>query len=137
MNVISTFAGTGGSSLGYKMAGLKILLACEIDNNAVLNYRQNFPETPIFHGDIADLNAKVVEELTGIKPGELDVFDGSPPCQGFSTIGKREFGDNRNFLYLQYIRMIDDMHPKCFKVDVWVKTIRDSIHINMAICDMG
>ena len=86
--VVSTFAGTGGSSLGYRYAGFKMRLAVEWDNNAAQCYRANFPTTPIFHGDIAALSAEDALEQSGLQPGELDVFDGSPPCQGFSTAGQ-------------------------------------------------
>lgn len=79
--VISTFAGGGGSSLGYSMAGYKKLLAVEWDNNAVATYRANFPDTPIYHGDIAKLSVEECMRLAGLtKEGELDLLDGSPPC---------------------------------------------------------
>lgn len=78
--VISTFAGAGGSSLGYSMAGFCELLAVEWDDNAVQTFKLNFPDVPVYHGDIAKLSVDQVLEMTGLKPGELDVFDGSPPC---------------------------------------------------------
>lgn len=78
--VISTFAGGGGSSLGYSMAGYRELLAVEWDNNAVETFRLNFPEVPVYHGDIAKLSVEECLRLAGIGPGELDVLDGSPPC---------------------------------------------------------
>ena len=53
--VISTFAGCGGSSLGYSMAGFRELLAVEWDDNAVATFRLNFPDVPVYHGDIAKL----------------------------------------------------------------------------------
>lgn len=113
-NVISLFSGGGGSSCGYTQAGGKILLACEIDNNAVETYQVNYPETPIYHGDIKNLTYKKIHEITGIKKGELDILDGSPPCQGFSTCGKREYNDPKNQLYNQYIRILRELKPKTF-----------------------
>ena len=83
--VISLFAGCGGSSLGYSMAGFKELLAVEWDNNAVETFKLNFSDIPVFHGDIAKCSVDWVLQTTGLKPGELDILDGSPPCQGFST----------------------------------------------------
>ena len=83
--VISTFAGGGGSLTGYMMAGFHDLLAVEWDNNAVETLRLNWPELDIYHGDIAKLSVEEVLQRTGLKPGELDILDGSPPCQGFST----------------------------------------------------
>lgn len=54
--VISTFAGCGGSSLGYSMAGFRELLAVEWDDNAVETFKLNFPHVPVHHGDIAKLS---------------------------------------------------------------------------------
>ena len=112
--VISLFAGGGGSSLGYSMAGYHELLAVEWDNNAVQIFKLNFPEIPIYHNDICHLSATECLKLAGILVGKLDVLDGSPPCQGFSTAGKREFTDNRNQLYHQYVRLLRGLKPKVF-----------------------
>jgi DNA-cytosine methyltransferase len=111
-SLVSLFAGCGGSSLGYKQAGFDIRLAVEWDMKAADVYRRNFPETSIFGGDIADLTAEEALEITGLQPGELDVLDGSPPCQGFSTAGQRKFTDSRNRLFEEYVRMIDVFRPK-------------------------
>ncbi len=111
-SLVSLFAGCGGSSLGYKQAGFDIRLAVEWDTKAADVYRRNFPETSIFGGDIADLTAEEALEITGLQPGELDVLDGSPPCQGFSTAGQRKFTDSRNRLFEEYVRMIDVFRPK-------------------------
>lgn len=78
--VVSTFAGCGGSSLGYSMAGFRELLAVEWDDHAVETFKLNFPEVPVYHGDIGALSVEEALWKTGLKPGELDVFDGSPPC---------------------------------------------------------
>jgi DNA (cytosine-5)-methyltransferase 1 len=63
------------------MAGYRELLAVEWDDNAVATFKLNFPDVPIYHGDIAQLSVTQCLEMAGIQPGELDVFDGSPPCQ--------------------------------------------------------
>ncbi len=112
--VISTFAGGGGSSLGYSMAGYRELLAVEMDNNAVETFKLNFPNVQVYHGDIAKLSVKQCMELSGLKEGELDLFDGSPPCQGFSIAGKRDFSDNRNQLFKHYVRLLRGLKPKVF-----------------------
>lgn len=115
--VISTFAGCGGSSLGYSMAGFRELLAVEWDQNAVDTFRLNFPEVPVHHGDIAALSVDECLSLTGLQPGELDVFDGSPPCQGFSTAGKRNMDDSRNQLFREYVRLLRGLRPKVFVME--------------------
>lgn len=115
--VISTFAGCGGSSLGYSMAGYRELLAVEWDDNAVATFGLNFPDVPVYHGDIAKLSVEDVLKRTGLKPGELDVFDGSPPCQGFSTEGKRVMDDPRNQLFREYVRLLRGLQPKVFVME--------------------
>ena len=115
--VISTFAGAGGSSLGYNMAGFRELLAVEWDDNAVATFRLNFPDVPVYHGDIAKLSVEDVLQRTGLQPGQLDVFDGSPPCQGFSTAGKRDFYDDRNQLFREYVRLLRGLQPKVFVME--------------------
>ena len=115
--VVSTFAGAGGSSLGYSMAGFRELLAVEWDDNAVATFKLNFPDVPVYHGDIAKLSVEQVLEMTGLQPGELDVFDGSPPCQGFSTAGKRIIDDPRNQLFREYVRLLRGLKPKVFVME--------------------
>jgi len=115
--VISTFAGCGGSSLGYSMAGFRELLAVEWEQNAADTFRLNFPHVPLYHGDIAKLSVAECLRLTGLAPGELDVFDGSPPCQGFSTAGKREIGDQRNQLFREFVRLLSGLRPRAFVME--------------------
>lgn len=115
--VISTFAGAGGSSLGYSMAGYRELLAVEWDDNAVQTFKLNFPGVHVYHGDIAKLTVEHVLEMTGLHPGELDVLDGSPPCQGFSTAGKRMMDDPRNQLFKEYVRLLRGLKPKVFVME--------------------
>lgn len=115
--VISTFAGCGGSSLGYKFAGYKELLAVEWDDNAVETFKLNFPDVPVYHGDICKLSGDECMRLAGITKGELDVLDGSPPCQGFSTAGKRKYDDPRNSLFKEYARLLKELRPKVFVME--------------------
>ena len=110
--LVSLFAGCGGSSLGYKQAGFDIRLAVEWDTKAADVYKRNFDGTQMFVGDIADLTDEQALEITGLQPGELDVMDGSPPCQGFSTAGQRKFDDSRNRLFEEYVRLLNLFRPK-------------------------
>lgn len=115
--VISTFAGCGGSSLGYSMAGFRELLAVEWNDNAVATFKLNFPDVPVYHGNICKLPVPKCLELAGIDPGQLDILDGSPPCQGFSTAGKRKFGDDRNQLFREFVRLLRGLKPKVFVME--------------------
>lgn len=114
---LSTFAGCGGSSLGYKWAGGHGVAAVEFDANAAETYRLNFPHTPVLQRDIATVTVDELLALTGLQVGELDILDGSPPCQGFSTAGKREFSDPRNSLFKEYVRLIEGLQPKVFVME--------------------
>lgn len=97
-SVVTTFAGGGGSSTGYRLAGGKVLLANEVVDEAVATYRANYPETPVAAMDIRkgitrrggrDSVLKFFREH-GIEEGDYDILDGSPPCSTFSTAGKGE-----------------------------------------------
>jgi len=114
---LSTFAGCGGSSLGYKWAGGHGVAAVEFDDNAVETYRLNFPDTPVLHRDICTVTAQELLDLTGLQVGDLDILDGSPPCQGFSTAGKRVLTDPRNSLFKEYVRLIEGLQPKVFVME--------------------
>lgn len=114
LTVISTFAGCGGSSLGYSCAGFRELLAIEWDANAVDSFKQNFREIPVWQRDICLISIGEILEFCRLSKGELDVLDGSPPCQGFSMAGKREVRDTRNDLFKQYVRLVDGLQPKVF-----------------------
>jgi len=110
--VVSLFAGCGGSSLGYKMAGFSERLAVEWDAHAAETFRLNFPGVPVFEGDIATLSGDEAMRSSRLAPGALDVLDGSPPCQGFSLAGRRVLDDPRNGLFKEYVRLLSALRPR-------------------------
>ena len=123
--VVSLFSGTGGSSLGYKLAGLDVVLSNEFIPAACDSYKANFPSTILIEGDIRQVTAKDILDKTGLKVGELDVLDGSPPCQAFSMMGKREkkWGIESKYsdtvqrtddLFFEFSRLLNDLQPKVF-----------------------
>jgi DNA (cytosine-5)-methyltransferase 1 len=132
--VISLFAGCGGSSLGYSMAGYRELLAVEWDANAVATFKLNFPDVPIHHGDITKLSVDQMLTMTGLEPGELDVLDGSPPCQGFSTAGKRNLDDPRNSLFREYVRLLRGLRPKVFVMENVSGMVKGKMKLVFADC---
>ena len=86
--VISTFAGGGGSSTGYRLAGGHILAINEFVEEARTTYRENYPNTLIIPDDIKKLTGEDLMKPGGLKAGELDLLDGSPPCSAFSVAGR-------------------------------------------------
>jgi DNA (cytosine-5)-methyltransferase 1 len=131
--VISTFAGGGGSSTGYRLAGGKILCVNEFVEEAQNTYRENYPDTPILPGDIKQLSGKDFLDIAGLEVGELDILDGSPPCSAFSVAGKLShskdgkhsdgWGQTKNYsdgkmveniedLFFEFLRVANDIRPK-------------------------
>jgi DNA-cytosine methyltransferase len=91
--VVATFAGGGGSSAGYRLAGGRVLLANDFVPEAARTYRKNFPDCRVDERDIRLITAseETVDAFlasAGLKRGELDMLDGSPPCSEFSMAGK-------------------------------------------------
>ena len=123
--VASTFSGCGGSSLGYKMAGFKVVWASEFIEAAQATYRANHPDTILDCRDIRTVKPEEVLNALGMKSGELDLLDGSPPCASFSTAGKREAGwgkvkkysdktQRTDDLFYEYVRLLKGIQPKVF-----------------------
>jgi len=112
--VASTFAGCGGSSLGYEWAGMEVRWANEVDPHAALCHRENFPECRLSAQDIRKVLIEDVLADLELRAGQLDVLDGSPPCQGFSTSGNQQVGDPRNLMFWQFIRLLDGLQPRAF-----------------------
>ena len=126
LNVVSTFSGCGGSCLGYRMAGYRVLWANEFVPAAQDSYRLNHPGSILDCRDIKTVQPEEILKATGLKAGELDLFDGSPPCQAFSTAGKREkgWGKDKTYehgakqknetLFTEYIRLLRGLKPRAF-----------------------
>jgi len=132
-NVLSTFAGGGGSSTGYRLAGGKILAINEFVPEAQNTYKENYPDTTIVPGDIKKLTGTFLMEQAGVKVGELDLLDGSPPCSAFSMAGSVSHGEGRTHadafgkkkqysdikgvenvedLFFEFLRVAKDIKPK-------------------------
>jgi DNA (cytosine-5)-methyltransferase 1 len=132
--VASLIAGGGGSSLGYLMAGFRETFATDHDPVAMATLRQNLPHVPTWEGDIAELTADAILEQAGLAPGELDVLDGSPPCQGFSMAGRRQLSDSRNTLFREYVRLLADLQPKGFVMENVAGMVRGRMRLVFAEC---
>ncbi|MCV0398528.1 MAG: DNA cytosine methyltransferase [Nitrosarchaeum sp.] len=125
--VVTTFAGRGGSSIGYNLAKCNVLLAIDFEPNAVNTYKLNFPKTTVWKANIRQVTGLAILKEIGMKRGELDIFDGSPPCTPFSAAGKREKSWNKVYkhgsetqaqrtddLFFEYLRLVREIQPKSF-----------------------
>lgn len=107
---VDLFAGCGGMSLGFELAGNEGVAAVEFDENACRTYRKNF-EHPVVEGDIRlDETKEHLYNIVGER--EIDVICGGFPCQGFSTSGKRNPDDPRNFLVWEFVEVVRVLRPK-------------------------
>ena len=132
-NVISLFAGGGGSSTGYRLAGGNVLCVNEFVEAARDTYRENYPYTKILSSDIKQLTGQDFLDATALEAGELDILDGSPPCSAFSVAGKLShstagkhsdgWGQTKNYsdgkmveniedLFFEFLRVAKEIQPK-------------------------
>lgn len=111
-NVIDLFAGVGGLSYGFsQLPEFDILMANEIEKDISKAYTLNHPNVKMVNCDICSLTKEVIEETTDGK--KIDLIVGGPPCQSYSTIGKRQMDDRAN-LFMQYKRILQIVEPKAF-----------------------
>jgi len=108
-NCIDLFAGAGGISCGFEMAGIVSILAVEIDDDAAATYRNNFKDAYVHCGDIKELVNGKITEIVGSRP--VHILTGGFPCQGFSVAGFRDPDDKRNILYKEIVRIVKDLKP--------------------------
>ena len=122
---ISLFSGAMGLDVGLERTGRFNILAC-VEKEAAFceTIRANRdagrlqPGLRVFEGDISDINPLDVLDALGIKPGEVDLLVGGPPCQSFSTAGRRRStSDPRGTLLWQFLRFVDAMQPRFFLME--------------------
>lgn len=115
---VDLFAGAGGATQGLRDAGYDVLGAVEIDPDAAASYRLNHPSVVMWEQDITRLPASAMLAALGLKPGELTLLKGCPPCQGFSSLAAGDVeSDPRNDLVGHMIRFARALRPKAVLVE--------------------
>ncbi len=118
---VDLFAGCGGLTLGLQKAGFEVVGAIEIDELAVRTYKANHPNVAVEKIDIQRLSAIGLMRKLKLRPGELDLLAGCPPCQGFSTLrtcnGARRNRDQRNGLLWEMLRFTKAFRPKAIMME--------------------
>lgn len=111
-NIIDLFAGVGGLSFGFsKLPQFNIIAANEIEKDISIAYKLNYPDVNMLNCDINSLTEDVLDEVLNGK--KVDIVVGGPPCQSYSTLGKRQMDDRAN-LFMQYKRVLKILQPKAF-----------------------
>lgn len=115
-SVISLFSGAMGLDLGLEKAGLRVVLGQDVEKSCVATIRANGRQALL--GDIRELSPESLLAFSGLKRGEPFLICGGPPCQPFSTAGKRlGINDPRGSLFMDFIRMIDAIRPRFFVME--------------------
>jgi len=115
-NLLDLFCGAGGLSLGFSWAGYKVVAANDNFKQACDTYSLNHKKTLLIEGDITNdsIRNKI---LKASKDGKVDIIVGGPPCQGFSNAGKRMVDDPRNFLYKEFVKIVQRLKPRVFLME--------------------
>lgn len=115
LTAIESFCGAGGMSLGLQNAGFDVKLAFDFNEFAVETYKSGVGEH-VIQANASNLTVDEILDYTGLSIGELDLFSGGPPCQGFSKQrkGAHLWDDPRNHLVGDYIRFVEGLRPKAF-----------------------
>lgn len=110
---VDLFCGAGGLSLGLRNAGWTPVLGLDHWDDAVATYANNFNDHPVLNRDVSTVTA---EELLSMAGG-CDWVVGGPPCQGFSTVGRRQRTDPRNRLVFEFARIVEILNPPNFLIE--------------------
>ena len=113
LKALSFFSGAMGLDIGLHKAGINTFLCCEIDNASRKTILENNPEIGLI-GDIRDYTVDDILEYAGLDSfEEVDLIVGGPPCQAFSTAGRRMgFEDERGNVFLKYLEVIEKIKPQ-------------------------
>jgi len=112
--LIESFSGPGGMSLGLEEAGFNLLYAFDYDPKTVDTHRRNLGNR-CFQRNATEVSGAELLEICSLRKGELALFSGGPPCQGFSKQKRgAHLGDERNNLVSEYIRLIKEIEPRFF-----------------------
>lgn len=112
MRTVDLFCGCGGLSLGFQLAGHEIVAAFDNWDDAIKVYANNFRH-PIKKSDLSDVEIAV----SAIKEYNPDMIIGGPPCQDFSSAGKRDENNGRGDLTISYAKIIAGVKPEWFVME--------------------
>lgn len=106
--VLSLFSGGGGLDLGFERAGARTVVCVDNDHESCKTLRHNRPQWEVFEGDIREYIPNV---------SNIDIVAGGPPCQGFSSAGKGDPNDPRNYLWQEYFRIVEAVKPRAIVLE--------------------
>ena len=118
IKALSFFSGAMGLDIGLEKVGIDVILACESEKFIRETIKLNRPKIKVLE-DINNYSAKEIRKEAGLKPKEkIDLIVGGPPCQAFSTAGKRlSINENRGVVFLKYLELIKELNPTYFVIE--------------------
>lgn len=114
-NIVDLFSGAGGFSLGAELAGFDSVAAIDVDQKLQSSFKLNFPNSNPVIGDLSKFKEADWLRVLGAK--RVDGVIGGPPCQGFSTIGRRQINDERNNLFEAFFANVSMLKPRFFLIE--------------------
>ncbi len=118
---VDLFSGCGGLTAGLRQAGYRVAAAVEIDPQATATYRLNHRNVMVWQADIQNLHPAEILEKLKLKPGDIALLAGCPPCQGFSTLrtlnGAVEVDDPRNNLLQNFQKFVEVLQPQAVMME--------------------
>lgn len=115
ITVVDLFSGAGGLSYGFANdKNFNIIAANEILQDMAKSYELNHQNTKMYNKDIKNFGINDLKKDFGIVKNDIDLIIGGPPCQTYSTLGKRNIDDDRSNLFLEYYRILKELNPKVF-----------------------
>lgn len=110
--VMDVFAGVGGLSYGFATHNsFEIVAANEYEKDIAIAYSLNHPHVKMIQDDIRNITQETLKQTLGNQ--KIDIVIGGPPCQSYSTLGKRKM-DDRAHLFEQYCRVLSILKPRLF-----------------------
>ena len=118
IRALSFFSGAMGLDIGLEKAGIDVILACESEKFIRETIKLNRPKIKVLE-DINNYSAKEIRKEAGLKSKEkIDLIVGGPPCQAFSTAGKRlSINENRGIVFIKYLELIKELNPTYFVIE--------------------
>lgn len=116
--ILDLFCGAGGMSYGlHKNSNFETKVALDINERLAQTFKKNMPNTEMVIGDIQDFSIK--EKVIDLaRKNNVNMVVGGPPCQGFSLKGKKlGLKDPRNFLFVEYLKVIEELQPDIFLIE--------------------
>ena len=116
VRTLDLFCGIGGLTVGLERAGLHSAGGVDIWQEALDTFAKNL-QLPTLQADLTEVRSNAICEALGVRLSDIDILVGGPPCQGFSTVGRRDSRDPRNSLWSHYLTLVNEIRPAYLMIE--------------------